>query len=389
MKKVARLIGRPSKGKWKGGGGIILPVTLGPGPVIDLLAADDDGVSDSDNITSITNPGFEVDITGTDAAIGDDLVTYIDGVEAGREVIVDPDGILASGLAPLAIGTYVITMKVDTVMSGLSEASNPINLEIVAPAPTYTGPGDIAGAPTHFWALYAVDAAYADGTNPCVDLVDQAGANEETFNIATDGIVDVAAIEAWVTANTVTTIRVKRIYDQMGVEDMLNTVLGNMMELQLNASGTIPSFKSDGARNIATFNAITIAQPYTVSGVVKRTGTPAAFHVAYAFNGTLSMMYWPDTQFVIDAGNLVAAPGVATSENVFLSMGLLVNGASSKGAIDGTVGGTFNPGSNNANGTGIIFSGMEGQAFGWGVWTGDVSADLPAIHANDATVLGI
>jgi hypothetical protein len=85
-----------------------------------------------------------------------------------------------------------------------------------AVAASYTGPGDITSGATFWYGLRGYSAAYSTGTNPAVDLVDQAGANPLTVNILSNGNLDVASIATWVTAHTVPTIKITKLYDQSG-----------------------------------------------------------------------------------------------------------------------------------------------------------------------------
>src|SRR3954462_605040 len=80
----------------------------------------------------------------------------------------------------------------------------------------YTGPGDVVSGAFAWFGLRGYTAAYSTGSNPAVDLVDQAGANPITINILSNGRLDVASINSWVTANSVSTIKVAKLYDQSG-----------------------------------------------------------------------------------------------------------------------------------------------------------------------------
>jgi hypothetical protein len=82
----------------------------------------------------------------------------------------------------------------------------------------FVGSGDIKTGAFAYWSVArAYTAAYAaPGTNPSMDLVDQAGANPITINILSSCWVDIASIKAWVAAHTVTTIKIKKLYDQSG-----------------------------------------------------------------------------------------------------------------------------------------------------------------------------
>lgn len=48
-------------------------------------------------------------------------------------------------------------------------------------ASSYTGPGDIVSGANAWYGLRGYTAAYSTGSNPAVDLVDQAGANQVTI----------------------------------------------------------------------------------------------------------------------------------------------------------------------------------------------------------------
>jgi hypothetical protein len=53
----------------------------------------------------------------------------------------------------------------------------------VVTASAYVGPGDIVSSAFAWWGLRGYTAAYSTGSNPALDLVDQAGANQLTVNI--------------------------------------------------------------------------------------------------------------------------------------------------------------------------------------------------------------
>lgn len=118
---------------------------------------------------------------------------------------------------------------------------------------SFTGAGDIVGSAQTWWGLRGYNAAYATGSNPAVDIVDQAGVNDLTVNILSNGNLDVASVSSWVTANSVSTIRVKRLYDQSGnARHLTQATTANMPVLTLNAIGSLPGLTMSGSQEMDT-----------------------------------------------------------------------------------------------------------------------------------------
>jgi hypothetical protein len=66
-------------------------------------------------------------------------------------------------------------------------ARNHAAVHVPAPGGSYTGPGDVVSGAYAWYGLRGYSAAYATGSNPALDLVDQAGANPLTVNILSNG----------------------------------------------------------------------------------------------------------------------------------------------------------------------------------------------------------
>jgi hypothetical protein len=138
---------------------------------------------------------------------------------------------------------------------------------------TYIGPGDVVSSAFAWWGLRGYTAAYSTGSNPALDIVDQAGANQLTVNILSNGRLDVASISAWVTANSVSTIKVKRMYDQSGnTRHMNQATLANMPVLNLTGFGSLPAvvFTAASSQSLGVTGGLTLAQPITASFVWNR-----------------------------------------------------------------------------------------------------------------------
>jgi hypothetical protein len=142
----------------------------------------------------------------------------------------------------------------------------PINLTGTG---AYTGPGDVSGWTANqyaYWGLRAVKASYIGSA--CIDITDQADANPLTVNIAANGYVDTAAINAWVTAHSVSTIRVTKIYEQVGgANHMLASA--SKPHLVMNVLAGLPVFDFDGSSMwfTSTNNVAAQAQPLTFTAI--------------------------------------------------------------------------------------------------------------------------
>jgi hypothetical protein len=260
----------------------------------------------------------------------------------------------------------------------------------------YTGPGDIY--PFVAWyGLRAYNAAYATGTNPAIDVVDQVGANTLTVNITSAGNLDVAAISAWVTSHSVTTIQISKIYDQVGTRNL--TVATGLPVLTLNAQGTLPLMTAaqTSAQSMVSTTSLTQAAPYTVSLVALRSSSASGSHnfafgdgsnsVGFGFSNTANKAE------VYSAGIQASLLGV--TDSILHSMQFLAttSGSGTFVAVDGTSGST---GGNITSGfsAGQIFlfesfgfhlTGAIGEA---GIASGDQTAHNAAMQANQKSYWG-
>lgn len=181
----------------------------------------------------------------------------------------------------------------------------------------YTGPGDIYA----FSAWYGVrgySGSYAaPGTNPAIDIVDQAGANSLTVNILSNGNLDVASVSSWVSAHSVTTIMITKVYDQTGNgKHVVQTTLGNMPSLALNVIGSLPMmFAPDQVRSLVSSTSLTQSSPLTVSAVANRdvsVGGSFSFIIADNFTaGGFGLMNSANTAGIYSGGITVSLGSVA------------------------------------------------------------------------------
>lgn len=260
----------------------------------------------------------------------------------------------------------------------------------------YTGPGDVVGGALAWYGLRAYNGVYASpGTNPAVDLVDQAGANPITIAILSNGNLDVASISTWVTAHSVTTIKVTKIYDQSGnAKHALQATLANMPALLLNQIGSLPALRYTGGassgQTLVTSGTVTQAQPFTISTAYQRTSANSGnFNpVLCAFSGATGIL----GNFNMFAGSSV---GPTQTDNAFHAGQGMFNGASSSAYVDGVLTSSLNPGAGGYSANTISLGGdnagnrfLNGFILEAGLWGSDISANNAAMNSNQHAYWG-
>jgi hypothetical protein len=210
-------------------------------------------------------------------------------------------------------------------------------------AAAYVGPGDIVSGAVVWYGLRAYSAAYAAVTGNAVGLVDQAGANAITIKVKTDGSLDVASISTWVTAHTVTTIKVATLFDQSGNGvDLTQGTVANMPTLVLASLGSLPTLVFTAASSQQVSNAsgtVILANPYTLSLVMNRTSDSGLFGYDGFRNqqsGSSSVVRIFDFTNVLDAtasdGSWHAAQAIDTGAGANASQ-WYIDGASTTGTL--------------------------------------------------------
>ena len=104
----------------------------------DLLAADDSGPDDMDNITNIASPTVRVD-----ADTGSLVRLFIDGVEVDQGTATSP---VDFTLGPLADAEYAVTATVEDPSGNVSGLSDPLRIQIDTVAPMVSIEAPIASA---------------------------------------------------------------------------------------------------------------------------------------------------------------------------------------------------------------------------------------------------
>lgn len=255
-------------------------------------------------------------------------------------------------------------------------------------AGAFQGIGDVSSGAIGFYsAARAYSAAFAAGGTAIMDLQDQAGANPITINILTTGFADIASINAWVTAHTVTTIKVAKLYDQTGNGNhVTQATLANMPTLTLSALNGLPGVTSVAGGSIALLSGnITQGQPISFATVGKLTTTSSAAFIG-SNSGTLQGLIGSASP------NLWAVSGstavtVAATVNTFHAGQALLSGSSSFITVDGTSSSVSTAGAGTyslnpislcrANGSSLPGTIMESI-----LWGADRSANFTAINTN-------
>jgi hypothetical protein len=251
-------------------------------------------------------------------------------------------GVKTANVTGLSAGTsyYAHLMHEDAGahQSGVVDSSS-----FTTDGSAYVGPGDvISGAVAWASPARAYNAAYIGSA--LMDLVDQAGANPITINCLASGFADVSAITAWVTANSVSTIRITKLYDQTGNGHHFTQVtVASMPSLTLSALNGLPAMTGASAVVFPTNN-ITQAQAFTLSYVAKRTGALTTEQNVLSIAGGTVMAGFSTTNNNgrMAAGNAIVA---AASGSTFNAFATIFNGTSSTLVIDNsaTTNGLSNP----------------------------------------------
>ncbi len=257
----------------------------------------------------------------------------------------------------------------------------------VASGGGYVGPGDIASGAAHFYGVYAYNAAYATGSTPSVNIQDGSAGNGLTLNILTSGFLDTSAMSAWITAHG--TPYVSKIWDQIGTDHIVTST--SLPSLVLSDLGSLPAIDftagqylnySASLALVQAFTLITVARRVTVASLGMIVGDSSATGLFFDGSGVVAMY--------AQGGVWDFASG-ATEGNYHSIQGLFA-GASSKGAVDGTVNSTVttNPGTNNLTAAAFNNTGFHSlsRIMSFGLYATDKSASFAAISANDHSVLG-
>lgn len=327
--------------------------------------------------------------TGTFVLTGDPmtpLVFYYMGAAQGTFTSTGQSaGMLKASLVTAAAGSFAMT----GVAATLTKAT----------PSTYTGPGDRASGWSIWGGLRAFSAAYAaPGTNPAIDLVDQAGANPYTAKILSSGDLDMAGIAAWVTANSVTTAKVTKLYDQTGGGNhMVQATLANMPDFLLNQVGTKPGLMFHTATSTALVSGsaiTTLVQPYSVSLVGKTPGVSGGvtFKI-FTSVGSFNAIFSGNSTNTWEAYN-GPNPAFPATDGAAHGVVVLFNGASSTAYCDTTLTNLTTLGTGSGSGSVGVGAGpaanfnLEGNVFEVGYNSTNLTSIQATLVADQKTYWG-
>jgi hypothetical protein len=257
----------------------------------------------------------------------------------------------------------------------------------------YIGPGDLSISGIQAWVGIRAYSAAKAGTK-AINLCDNTGANcsDESTNASGNLVVGTHGANNCATSDT---CLVATLYDQSGgvvcsggvACDVTQATPANMFTLKHNCRGgtqfCLVGTSSTSYVAVSLFGA-TIAQPFTISAVGRRTVFAsaitnlieddfAAFQLGFSGTSGSAFTY---------AGTVTAVAGLTESNMYALNM--LYNGASSNLNINGASN-TVSPGANSTTKlcVGACFNGGSIEFYEGAVFTGDQSSHFTALYGNE------
>lgn len=200
----------------------------------------------------------------------------------------------------------------------------------------YAGPGDVSGfsGALAYGGLRAFNAVKAAALQSLIDVTDQADGNAATFACTSSGYLDLTAVSAWVAANSVSAIKVTKVYDQIGGNHFVAPAAAP--RLVLNQIAGLPAFTFDGSsyylRTTSTIAAT--AQPLHFAFITKPDSTNAGMLSSTASFGLQNYIFPASGSFRWggDVADVDAAIGI--TRDAWHSIQSMWSGASSTVKVD-------------------------------------------------------
>ena len=251
----------------------------------------------------------------------------------------------------------------------------------------YAGPGNVVSGASAWWGIRAYSTATRG--NKVANVCNSTGGADvgcaDMFSDATTGIIVPATISSITCPGANCTI--KTLYDQTGANtcsgaacDLTQGTVGSRLLLTASCFGALAC--GDGSTQTPAYTTgsttFTIAQPYTFSGVYKRTSNFTSFGDWLACIGT-GVQAQALTNSSVNSMALYtgsAIPAVTSADSTAHATQLVFNGSSSIGSIDGSdttglsLGNTASCGAGAGSNfrVGISFGGFRGDLNEFGVW---------------------
>lgn len=260
-------------------------------------------------------------------------------------------------------------------------------------AAAYVGPGDINGTAYVWYGLRGLSAAFASpGTGKAITIVDQAGANSLDVVILSNGNLDVASVSAWITANSVSTTRISKLWDQSGSGFHLTApTLAKSPVLTLSSLGAFPGMTYDFfAPSTLTSSAgvATLAQPFTMSAVANHTANNGNDFILADTTGIGIGSAVTVGKLFVSGGNVpLEANGSDSSPH---AMQALVNNAAASMYVDGSLTsgsgiGTSGWSSSTLTSGAAVGNQYNGVIYEFGAWATDKTANNSTMNSNQHT----
>lgn len=266
-----------------------------------------------------------------------------------------------------------------------------------AAAPAYTGPGDVVSSALAWWGLRAYNAAYATGSNPCIDVCDStsvlANPPTTTINVLSNGNLDVTTIAS---LGYYPNVGLLKIYDQTGNGWHLTQTIDHVRRplITLSAIGSLPgiTFSGSNSQGLINVSSFSQAQPYTISAVAA--GDTAANQSIFTNGNTTYNGLYMDVIVEVYAGTVLsgsAVSGTQAIQGIFNggSSVAYVNGSSTSGNAGSTA--WSSTGANQAldlgndDGSGT----MKGNIYEVGIWgSGFNGTQQSNMNSNQRTYWG-
>lgn len=312
-------------------------------------------------------------------------------------------GLLGANTIGAGTGIFVETGIAATLSLSMPAAKGTFTLTGIAAtltAPnTYTGPGDIYSF-VAWYGLRAYNAAYATGSNPAIDIVDQASANLLTVNINSSGDLDTAAVSAWVTAHSVTEIHITKAYDQTGNGNHATQATLNITpRLVLSATANSkPVMRTVDTASGLFSSSLTQTVPVTVSAyALKNVAQSGSVGIIIGDNSTAGWFTFTNNANEVEiysSGVQVVLGSVADGSYHALQFFASTSASSCKISVDGTSATPAGSVGGNWNGPIGLFSGgqgafhLMGDIAEAGIASGDHTSSNSTMNSNQHAYWG-
>jgi hypothetical protein len=227
----------------------------------------------------------------------------------------------------------------------------------------YQGPGDVTTF-SNWWGLRAYSAATCG--NPCIDVVDNVGANLATINSTAAGDLDATTLNAYISGHNNPTL-ITKVYDQIGGKHLSQATVGDMPLINTAPPVITKPFSMNFSNLVQFLKAVapgTIAQPYSLMTVANRASF-TNFSAAISSSTNFICLGWENaanTVFVQAGG---ANQDVTVADTVWHTLLATITNATTGTLYVNGSSNSITPGGTTAFGAGDWYSGTDGGSGGF------------------------